>query len=589
MTLDAFIHSLCVGWWQAPAALVMLAAAASGAGALLLPRGYGNFIRIGLGAVLVAMIGLLPHHLLPPWADVLLLLPLAGYGVWSLPRRPGWKKLPVVIAAAMWGVFTLASALLPPYGWDEQVYQTALLVRHPGLPVLADNPYSAYPLLPHFFLGWGIRIGGLHLPRLAIWGVTLLLAGELYRRLSARTKMTSAAAVLTATVMISPVSLVLQRDFYAESFIALFAFAGWIVLEKTDADRRDFVLAGVFAGACAAVKLTGAGAALMLAVCALQEKRRFGWFVLGAALTALPFYLRPFIAVGDPVYPYGALVFGGGARVMTAEFHRALGSYRYGLSGLPGAALGWIFCCFAEKVYDGVVCGFSVLSMTAWLIVAVLMRRERTVYLKFGAVLAGYLFWAFTSQQTRFVYPLLFPAALLLAENFDVFRGRGRTAAAVVLALAFCVALPQTWPHLRHFFTAWRILPAARRDRPEFLARVAGRGYIDALTVLCRTAPPDAKVLLLFERRSLYVPRKVVHGTPFFQECRFTPPPTSPEQLYVGLRDADYILLGDSRRGADHLEAYDQVEAAMLGQLAELVRSGRLRMVAPRLFEVRHD
>ena len=96
-------------------------------------------------------------------------------------------------------------------------------------------------------------------------------------------------------------------------------------------------------------------------------------------------------------------------------------------------------------------------------------------------------------------------------------------------------------------------------------------------------------MLLLFERRSLYVPRRAVHGTPFFQELRFTPPPPSPEALYSGLKDVDYILLGDSRRGADHLEAYDAVETAVLEQLKLLAAQGKLVMVAPWLFEVRHD
>ena len=586
MGLDAFIRYLGGAWWQAPAALFLLTAASFGVGTLILPRGYDRFIRISLGAALVALTGLLPHHLLPPWAEVLLLLPFAGFGVWSLSRQLADVKASVVIAVAWWGALTLGSALLPPYGWDEQVYQTALLMRDPGLPVRLDNPYSAYPLLPQFFLGWGH--GGLYLPRLVVWGVTLLLSGKLWSLLAERLRRFEAAA-LTSIVMLAPVSLVLQRSFYAESFVALFALAGWLVLEKADADRRDFLLAGVFAGACAAVKLTGVGAALMLAVCAIGGKRRFGWFVFGAVLIALPFYLRPLLAAGDPVYPYGALLWGGEARKLVAEFHRALGSYRYGLSGLPGAALGWIFCCFAEKVYDGVVCGFGVLAMTVALIAAVLMLRERAAYLNFAGLLAGYLFWAFTSQQTRFVYPLLFPAALLLAENFGVLKKGWRKAATVVLALAFCVALPQSRPHLRHFTTAWRIMPSARRSPAKFLSRAVDRDYFAALTALGRIAPPEARVLLLFERRSLYVPRQAVHGTPFFQALRFTPPPASAEELYAGLKDMDYILLGDSRRGADHLEAYDPVEAAVRGQLAELVRGGRLRMIAPWLLEVRHE
>ena len=96
-------------------------------------------------------------------------------------------------------------------------------------------------------------------------------------------------------------------------------------------------------------------------------------------------------------------------------------------------------------------------------------------------------------------------------------------------------------------------------------------------------------MLLLFERRSLYVPRKVIHGTPFFQELRFTPPPVSLERLADGLKDVDYILYGSSRRGADHLESYDQGEAAMAELFRAMISCGRLRLVTPWLFEVRHE
>ena len=99
-------------------------------------------------------------------------------------RTPGARSdrmLAAALAAA--GLFTLASAFLPPYSWDEQVYQTALWMRFPGLPVLADNPYSAYPLLPQFFLDWGRIPGGVELPRLLVWALTLILAGKVLQGL----------------------------------------------------------------------------------------------------------------------------------------------------------------------------------------------------------------------------------------------------------------------------------------------------------------------------------------------------------------------------------------------------------------------
>ena len=96
-------------------------------------------------------------------------------------------------------------------------------------------------------------------------------------------------------MMLSPLALTVNQSFYAESFIAIFVFAGFLALEPgTDDGRADAILAGVFAGACAAVKLTGVGAALMLVVLALK-RRRIKWFLPAAAITALPFFIRPWL------------------------------------------------------------------------------------------------------------------------------------------------------------------------------------------------------------------------------------------------------------------------------------------------------
>ena len=596
--LDRYIISLCSPVWLVSAVLILLLAAARGIGGWLLNERRDGFSAMALGMAALAAARLLPWNALPysgVWGPALLLLP-AGYGMASVLSDVGrFRRRPIAVSVlALWGVFTLASAFLPPYSWDEQVYQTALWMRFPGLPVVADNPYSAYPLLPQFFLDWGRRWGGLELPRLTVWALTLLLAGKLFMESSRRCG-PAGATVLSIVVMFAPVSLTLQRSFYAETFVAVFALAGWLCLEHEEDAKRACFLAGVFAGACAAVKLTGGGAALMLFVCAFN-RRRAGWFILGSLLTATPFYLRPMLFCGNPVYPFGALLFGGEETASVERFFRELGSYRYGLSGFPGVALGWLFACFYGRIYDGVVCGFGVMALSVLLTVSVFLRRDKTSGIRYASLFAGYLFWALSSQQTRFLYPLLFPAALVFSELFARWRRRGRAVALAGLALGMALSLPEVLPHLRHHPTAWRVLPSARRAPAEFLARVAGREYVNTLEKIAELVPPGKRVLLLFERRTLFMPAVVEHGTPFFQEKRFTPPPDSGEELLAGLKGFDYVLLGSASGKPDHLESYDEIEAAVRLRLAALVSAGKLRFAydpvkfhACPLFEVVHE
>ena len=61
------------------------------------------------------------------------------------------------------------------------------------------------------------------------------------------------------------------------------------------------------------------------------------------------------------------------------------------------------------------------------------------------------------------------------------------------------------------------------------------------------------------------------------------------DQLLSGLDDVDYVLLGISALGADHLAEYDAAEAAVLNLVVSLVADGRARMLTPRLVEIRHE
>ena len=577
MELDAFIASLGGGIFRNFSALFLLLLAARGMGCWLLPRRCGEFLRFALGMAVLAW--------LYPWwwrgapalpLAALLLIP-AARGVWKLPLsayRRHWRLL-LLLAAV--GIASLASALLPPFVWDEQVYQTVLWARFAESVRRIDNPYAAYPLVPQLFMQWARGIGGLALPRLMVWALSLILAGKLFVEARRRSGSATFGGVLAAGVMLSPLALTVNQSFYAEGFVALFALAGFLALDPgTGDERRDAVLAGVFAGACVAVKLPGGGAALMIGVLALKRRRHLKWFIPAAAVMALPFFIRPWLVFGNPVYPFFAGWFGGGKAVLVERVFRALGDFG---GGKVRGLIGWLLVCFDSGFSDGVVCGFGVMVMILMLLCLVCIRRAPKRWWYLAALAAGYVFWTLTSRQTRFLYPLLFTSALMLAESVPPMKARKSGVLALLLALAV-VATAGSYPRLRHYWTAWRMLPLAQQDPARFLALATkDPAYFNTLKLLGAVAPKPARVLLLFERRSLYVPRYCEHGTPLFQEARLTPPPRTREELWRSIRDFDYLLFGSTLEHVDRLPWYGGIESQVGQLLIELVKDGRLRLV----------
>ena len=97
------------------------------------------------------------------------------------------------------------------------------------------------------------------------------------------------------------------------------------------------------------------------------------------------------------------------------------------------------------------------------------------------------------------------------------------------------------------------------------------------ITAFPPVAPPDARVLLLFDRRSLYCPRFSRNGTPGFQEWIDwgTDPAADPMPMLRQHR-IDTLLLNSLERNPDHLEMARTRDIALAEQLRGAIRRGEL-------------
>ena len=576
-------------------AAAILLLSAFGAGSVF--RLKNNFVTFSAGLALIAFAGWL-FPVTDGWSLAALTVLLCATAVYGAVKLfPAVKNSPYIFlaGAALW-LAAAGSSFLPPYSWDECVYQTALLKHYVGngnYNVLSDNPFSAFPSLPHSIMKLGYEAvlwkGNLYLPRIlssAITAITLAALLKIIRKSGGRP-----ALLFFFAALLSPVTLVLARANYVEQYILLFFTAGVLsILKLRHYPVKCACFAALFAAASFCVKLTGAGAALALAVLyiiTVPQKR----FLLqcGAAsgvflIFCTPFFLRPLLASGNPFYPFAAELFTSDlSQIEVSRYHHLLGSYRYGLGALSGIALGWLFSAFDAQLFDGITVNWQFPAMMIFCIAGTILlfhqssRRFKIsgAFLATGAVL--YIFWALTSQQTRFLLPLLWLAAVLCGFTAKALNGKKRVFLAAAILCCGFIQFPID--HLKHFVTAWRIQKFVHQDPGRFLAAASrDPGYFEMVKFF-ETTPENSRVLfLLNERRTLYMPRKTTIGEPFFQPLN-TPVPQNANELWKNIKNFDYIVTSSSGHNPDIQKSILPEFLKVASMLNTLREEGKIQQV----------
>ena len=585
-TFDAFCRTLFSPWWGALAVSLLSVTAFYGCGGLLsAPDSREDRLEsFALGcALLMTALSVMPLRL---WTLLLLLVPFALWGLWLLAkeavslRREYAAFLLLFLAGA-------GSSFMLPCSWDEQTYQLAvplriLLESSPG--PFPDNPYSYYPALTGGFFTSLIRMGGLQTPRIVVSLITPVLVLSVWKMIR-RSAGVLPAWLGAAAFLLSPLTLALNRGTYVENFIALFTLAGIAAaLRSRGGNWTGALFCGILAGAAVAVKPTGIVGALAIACVfagvSWSEWKKWLLFGVSAFLFSFFWYLRTFLLTGSFFYPYALFPVPGSVE----HFHYLLGSARYGLEGLPGLLLNWLFAGFYGKLFDGIVTGvqFPFLLVCAAAVWYLGMKKapEKRLKLSFAAlaVLLPGALWSLCFPQSRFVMPLLAPMAAAGGMALARLPRRKFWYAGTALLLA-AAALLQSYPHLKHYYVCWR-LAGKVHDSPgralAFLTR--DPGYFQAMERLAALTPENSKVLLLLERRGLYCPRSYRLAVPRF-EPTLTPPPENAEKLFEKLRAFDYIMVGSTTQDVDLQSANAEECKQLLLQLEELLNRGQLQFL----------
>lgn len=446
-------------WASVLLAAIMLIAAGAGRrllGLVRIPDGVFLPSEAGLYSLMLGLTSLSLAILIIGWLVFLnaavLWAVLAVFGLLAVPRRgtrffkfdfkpPSSRLILTVIALILF--LSWLQALAPAIGMDALSYHLEhprqFLMRHRiGYVPYTRESLWAYQTEMLFTLGLGIQ--GATLAVLFHWAYYPLTAWGMYV-LAMRLAGPRAALRAALFFMLTPVAFAQSGYAYVDlalAFYTLLSVNAFVAFSQDEAPSLA-LLCGLAAGAAAGTKYLGLASAIVLAVL-LAVRFRFrpgilARFLAGCALAGGIWYLRSWIVIGNPVYPFFRKFFGSGfdfdiaANVGMGSGLRSFALLLWRMTMHPmafgGQMLGPLFLLFLPCVF--------LVWPRRW-------TREAAFTIVFGVFYTFLLFKL--SQHLRFYLSI---AALLSVGSAWVFcrlrEARGWVAAIAAGALAALVVL----------------------------------------------------------------------------------------------------------------------------------------------------
>lgn len=455
------------------------------------------------------------------------------------------QSFPVLYWFIPLSAFTLGPALCYPTGWDELVYHSVLPRRWhaDGWPAFyADLPHSGFPSLVELLCWMTAPIESLITFRLLVW-IAWIVAIWLLIFSSHRSSNPGTASLVVFAFAVSPTALMISANCYVEAFLLLDLAAIIAVLRNAEIaspensfNRVHSVLIGIMIGGAASIKLTGIILFCSPLIFWLVPRIGFKWKVnqpcgpivvclATALLVALPFYVRPWLQTGNPVFPYFAGWFSTDSPTLEMSlYHHSIGNDAFGMSGLAAFMATPLLIAFDAKLYDGSF-GWQLLALFLLAVVGIASRRRSADYSQSLGLIAlaivMYVFWFLTSQQARFAIPMVAVISVLAEQGLASLAPPKKIAAMAVLSISAIVSIP--WTNAGYYLASWETLIGVW-SRTEWVDDTLRDQYVSLTKAIDQRTPLDARILLVFEHRGLYVPRKSTVGTPYFQPFGLSPP-----------------------------------------------------------------
>jgi hypothetical protein len=433
---------------------------------------------------------------------------------WNRLRAQGHVGWNLAIALCLASAVLLAS--LPPDARDELVYHLALprfwSFQHDWW-VPLDNAHWLFPANAELIWGYGIAVGGIHVPRLLTLAFGLatlvLLAGWLAeQRYDPWT-----ARISVLFLVLAPMSLVLLGISNAEWLLLFFLLLGWRAgrLYLASARPGAVALTALAWGVCLGFKYTAFPAVAVLAVEWLVALgRRHGVRRVLAAATALVlagavfaggWLFRNALSTGDPLYPVGGALRGQAVATEASPDTGYLLDYSR-LTGLWRLAP-WLYHATADPVIDQRLhLGWPILLIG---VTALGWRRMRDRPW-FAVVGVSLLLLPFSPAPRAYV-PVMGLAWLFLPDALQTVASRPRLRRAVSagMGLLLLTSLPWFYVVLTRYSPGAGDYLLGRIADSEFLSR---SGVVTPVVRYVNSSTPsDARIWLWCGEQTFYLER----------------------------------------------------------------------------------
>lgn len=423
------------------------------------------FLAVGVVGLLLAAAGWRNRH---------------GLGRTFLAWRP-WLWLLLLLAPVALLV------LVPVYARDDTIYHmvvprlTALAGR---LPLDPYNVNSNFPKLFEMPLVVSELSGGALSPFLVNLCFLVALAMAFARFAARHFDVPRGGGLALGVVLALTPALVHQvSSAYVEVFftlLVLLSFHHLLVVVETQS-RTHWLLAMVCAGLACATKYLGLlyfGYIAAVGFLTLHSRRSLYTGVALGLVVAAPWYVRNWIALGNPCYPLLNSVFESPwlSPERSFQFNRLLENYHDGRGIIDTALLplkvvfGWSPTPVVGRLgFGGSLSLFFVLPLLA------LAGRTRKAYVVSAAFLAYVLFWATSSQQVRFLVPAAVPAA---AAGAGLMRWLWEQRRRTVFVLGGVLVCQLVYLNVRQIRHEWLdVLLLGRLSRDAFLSHHMPASY----------------------------------------------------------------------------------------------------------------
>lgn len=369
----------------------------------------------------------------------------------SEPQPGGVFDKLLLVLAAVPVLLSLIASLAPPTAKDTLLYHFSVpkaFVAQGSSAFIEGNIASYLALGTEMHVVWAMLLGGPFGERAgeaasgaAVWlFFPLLLAAVFgFARSAGITRRWSLIAVLMVATV--PTAYHVAASAYIDLALALYVLLAVFALTRwwRSLESRWLILVAIFLGAALASKLTTlfviAAFALVIMMRARSEADGAGKAAgLGMAALVLagvfasPWYLRTWAETGSPIFPFYMSIWPGEAAgwdVERSNLFQAMNAQYGGYvkSPLDYLEAPWNISVTAQPElathFDGVLGIAFLLGLP--LLVWALWKFQMSIEAKIGSAVAAvmFLFWLFSSQQLRYLLPIVPLLAIGIAAAFE--------------------------------------------------------------------------------------------------------------------------------------------------------------------------